>query len=125
MMGSFIRRQRELSHMSMRQMSTMVGISNPYLSQIERGLRVPSAAVTVAIATSLGISVDELYARSGVTSPAKGDSPELRQAILRAPELSRAQRDSLLKIYESFTRVNQDCRSLDQESGTAALTQDS
>lgn len=125
MMGTYIRRQRELSRMSMRQMSTMVGISNPYLSQIERGLRVPSATVTAAIATSLGLSVDELYARSGVAPRATGESPELRQAILHAPELGRAQRDSLLGIYESFIRVNQARRSLDQDPETAALPQDS
>lgn len=105
MLGAFIRRQRELSQMSMRRMSKMVGISNPYLSQIERGLRAPSEAVTTAIATTLGITVDELYERSGVDRVGGGTS-ELTKAIERAPELSRSQRDCLLGLYRSFMVVN-------------------
>lgn len=111
LMGAFIRQQRELSQMSMRQMSKIVGISNPYLSQIERGLRAPSATVTAAIATTLGITVEELYERSGYHAD-PGQPTELRQAIERAPELSPLQRASLLEIYESFVNVNRARRSI-------------
>ncbi len=93
--------------MSMRQMSKMVGISNPYLSQIERGLRAPSESVTAAIATTLGITVDELYERSGVErSPGAGAS-EVAKSIERASELSPPQRECLMGIYRSFLAVNQ------------------
>lgn len=109
MLGAFIRQQRELSQMSMRQMSKLVGISNPYLSQIERGLRAPSATVTAAIATTLGITVEELYERSG-SEPAGSDPSDLRRAIELAPELSAAQRASLLEIYASFVDVNRAIR---------------
>lgn len=92
--------------MSMRQMSKMVGISNPYLSQIERGLRAPSASVTAAIATTLGITVDELYERSGVERAPQSGPSEVARAISEAPELSDPQRQSLLAIYHSFVAVN-------------------
>ncbi|MDO5683323.1 MAG: helix-turn-helix domain-containing protein [Propionibacteriaceae bacterium] len=105
MLGAFIRRQRELSDMSMRQMSTLVGISNPYLSQIERGLRAPSETVTAAIAATLGITVDELYEQSGVDRGTTGAS-ELGTAIQRATELSGTQREVLLGLYRSFMAVN-------------------
>lgn len=91
--------------MSMRQMSKMVGISNPYLSQIERGLRAPSASVTAAIAGTLGITVEELYARSGAATP-RGGPTEVRAAIEQAGELTPAQRASLLEVYESFVGAN-------------------
>lgn len=114
LMGAFIRQQRELSQMSMRQMSRLVGISNPYLSQIERGLRAPSATVTSAIATTLGITVDELYERSGAQR--QGAEPtEVRRAIDTAAELSPAQRASLLEIYESFLAVNRASRTFTRE----------
>ena len=94
--------------MSMRQMSKMVGISNPYLSQIERGLRAPSATVTAAIAGSLGITVDELYERSGAAAPAGSVATEVRVAIEQAGELTPSQRAILLEVYESFIKVNAD-----------------
>lgn len=92
--------------MSMRQMSKIVGISNPYLSQIERGLRAPSASVTAAIATTLGITVEELYERSGVRRGSQSGASDLAQVIEQAPELSDVQRQSLLAIYRSFVAVN-------------------
>lgn len=110
MLGSFIRQQREMSQMSMRQMSKLVGISNPYLSQIERGLRAPSASVTAAIATTLGITVEELYERSGFERAPGAGASDLSRAIERAPELSQAQRESLLEIYHSFVTVNRALR---------------
>lgn len=101
-MGALIRQQRELADMSMRQVSSMVGISNPYLSQIERGLRAPSAAVAAGLATALGMDVDELYEQG---QPHVEDTDVL-QAIQQAAELTAAQRDSLAEIYRSFVRAN-------------------
>lgn len=92
--------------MSMRQMSKMVGISNPYLSQIERGLRAPSASVTAAIATTLGITVEELYEQSGVERAGRPGVSDLARVIDQASELTAAQRTSLLEIYHSFVAVN-------------------
>lgn len=80
-MGAYIRQQRRIADLSMRQMSAMVGISNPYLSQIERGLRAPSEAVAAGIATALGVGVDELYEQdsgdpgSGVPGPTEAGGP--------------------------------------------------
>lgn len=101
-MGAYIRQQRKLADLSMRQVSTMVGISNPYLSQIERGLRVPSEAVATSISAALGISVDEFNAYYG----AEEERSALLEAIDNATELTPAQRASLIEIYRSFTRTN-------------------
>jgi transcriptional regulator with XRE-family HTH domain len=100
--GAYIRQQRKLADMSMRQVSAMVGISNPYLSQIERGLRAPSEAVAAGIATALGVSVDDLY------EPGEGgaDAGGLEAAIQAASELTAPQRASLTEIYRSFVRAN-------------------
>ncbi|WP_229117280.1 helix-turn-helix domain-containing protein [Enemella dayhoffiae] len=108
LLGTFIRQQRELAELSMRQMSTMVGISNPYLSQIERGLRAPSAGVAAGIATALGISVDELYQRAGYVSAKAeaGEKTDLQRAIDSASELTAAQRRSLSEVYRSFVDAN-------------------
>jgi transcriptional regulator with XRE-family HTH domain len=116
MMGAYIRHQRRIADLSMRQVSAMVGISNPYLSQIERGLRAPSEAVASSIASALGITVDELYAQDEDDAAATAsDPPEptpepehtgVVEAIEQATELSAAQRMSLLEIYRSFVRSN-------------------
>jgi len=74
-LGEIIRRQRELNEISMRQLATMAGISNPYLSQIERGLRAPSEKVLEAIAGTLEISVDRLYEQAGVTTDEEDEEP--------------------------------------------------
>ena len=113
MMGAFIRQQRELADLSMRQVSSMVGISNPYLSQIERGLRAPSAAVAAGIATALGVSVDELYGQEGAA-----ERSALLEAIENATELTAAQRSSLAEIYRSFVRANQPGGESSQDSPT-------
>lgn len=101
-MGAYFRQQRKLADLSMRQVSTMAGISNPYLSQIERGLRAPSEAVAAGIAAALGISVDEFYARYGT----KGERSDLLEAITNATELTSAQQASLAEIYRSFVHAN-------------------
>lgn len=91
----------------MRQFAAMVGISNPYLSQIERGLRAPSDAVLEAIARSLDLSADELYSDAGfVDSDDDPEAGDLLAAIESADELTAAQRKTMLEIYRSFVDAN-------------------
>jgi transcriptional regulator with XRE-family HTH domain len=102
-LGEIIRRQRELGEMSMRQFAELAGISNPYLSQIERGLRAPSQHVLEAIATALSVSSDALYEQAGMVPP--GAEPEdnaVLDAIKADPRLTTRQRRALAEIYESF-----------------------
>jgi transcriptional regulator with XRE-family HTH domain len=103
-LGEYIRRQRELSAMSMREFARLAGISNPYLSQIERGLRAPSEQVLQAIADTLKVSADTLYEQAGVTSTPDGPS-EVIQAIRADPALTARQRQALLQVYEAFVTV--------------------
>jgi transcriptional regulator with XRE-family HTH domain len=103
-LGDFIRRQRELSEVSMRQFAQLVGISNPYLSQIERGLRAPSEQVVQSIADALQVSADTLYEQAGVRAHDDGSSKVI-EAIGQDPNLSGRQRQALIEIYESFTGV--------------------
>jgi transcriptional regulator with XRE-family HTH domain len=106
-LGAIIRKQRELAALPMRQLAAAVGISNPYLSQIERGLRAPSDAVLNAIAESLKTTADSLYAEAGYVEP-DDDSPDsgLLQAIDAAEELTGAQRRALAEIYRAFIDAN-------------------
>jgi len=110
LLGAIIREQRELAALPMRQLAASVGISNPYLSQIERGLRAPSEAVVEALAASLGLSVEELYGRAGFVQPPKSeDEPhqsELAEAIAAAPELTAAQRRAMAEIHRGFIDAN-------------------
>jgi transcriptional regulator with XRE-family HTH domain len=103
-LGEFIRRQRELSEVSMRQFAELVGISNPYLSQIERGLRAPSEQVLQSIADGLQVSADTLYEQAGV--PREKDGPsKVIQAIREDPKLTGRQRQALTEVYEAFVGV--------------------
>jgi transcriptional regulator with XRE-family HTH domain len=102
-LGEIIRQQRELAEMSMRQFAELAGISNPYLSQIERGLRAPSQKVLDGIASALQISADALYEQAGMTPP--GAEPEdnaVLEAIAADPRLTARQRTALSEIYKSF-----------------------
>jgi transcriptional regulator with XRE-family HTH domain len=101
-LGEFIRRQRELQDLSMRQFAEMAGISNPYLSQIERGLRAPSENVLNAIAGSLQTSADTLREQAGVPREPEGVSPVI-ESIRADDRLTAAQRRALLEVYRSFT----------------------
>jgi transcriptional regulator with XRE-family HTH domain len=105
-LGEFIRRQRELSELSMRQFADMVGISNPYLSQIERGQREPSRRVVDAIARSLQMSADALYSQAGIDPEPKRRSQSVRVALEADPDLTPRQRRALLEIYESLRDAN-------------------
>jgi transcriptional regulator with XRE-family HTH domain len=103
-MGEFIRRQRELSEVSMRQFAELVGISNPYLSQIERGLRAPSEHVLQAIADGLQMSADTLYEEAGVPR-GEQEAPHVVEAIRADPRLTGRQRQALIETYEAFVGV--------------------
>ena len=100
-LGDFIRTQRELSAMSMREFARAAGISNPYLSQIERGLRAPSEQVLQAIADALQVSAETLYEQAGRPREDEGPSA-VEQAIREDPALTGRQRQALLEVYRAF-----------------------
>jgi transcriptional regulator with XRE-family HTH domain len=102
-LGEIIRQQRELAELSMRQFAELAGISNPYLSQIERGLRAPSEQVLEGIASALKVSADALYHQAGVAPP--GEEPEsnaVLNAVAADPRLTARQRSALKEVYEAF-----------------------
>lgn len=101
-LGGFIRAQRETARMSVRRLAELAGVSNPYLSQIERGLRRPSAEILQQIAKGLEISAETLYVRAGFLSDEPVRDHGVREAIGRDPNLSPEQRQALLQVYESF-----------------------
>ncbi|MEO6989491.1 MAG: helix-turn-helix transcriptional regulator [Aquihabitans sp.] len=100
-LGEFIREQRRVGHLSLRKLSEMAGISNPYLSQIERGLRKPSADILQQIARALEISSETLYVRAGILEAHDGDV-DLVANIRRDPWLNEEQKKTIVQIYESF-----------------------
>ena len=104
-LGEFIREQRNVARLSVRRLSDMAGISNPYLSQIERGLRRPSAEILQQIARALRISAETLYVRAGILD-AREVGGDLTETILAEPTLSEDQKQTLLRIYLSFRREN-------------------
>ena len=103
--GEYIREQREHARISLRQLSKLAGVSNPYLSQIERGLRKPSAEILQQIAKGLRISAEALYVQAGILDapPAGGPVPD---AIRAAAELTERQKQVLLDVYQTFRRAN-------------------
>src|SRR6476659_4682289 len=101
--GEYIREQREQAKISMRQLAQSAGVSNPYLSQIERGLRKPSADILQQIAKGLRISAEQLYVRAGILEAHDGD-PQVVAAILADTVLTERQKHVLVEIYQSFRR---------------------
>ena len=101
--GEYIREQREQAKISLRQLASQAGVSNPYLSQIERGVRRPSAENLQQIAKGLRISAEALYVQAGILEDRPPDSG-VRAAVLGAPELTERQKQVLLEIYDSFRR---------------------
>jgi transcriptional regulator with XRE-family HTH domain len=101
--GEYIRQQREQAKISLRQLASAAGVSNPYLSQIERGLRRPSAEILQQIAKGLRISAEALYVQAGILEDRRPDSG-VRAAVLADPDLAERQKQVLLEIYESFRR---------------------
>src|ERR1044072_9010634 len=106
--GSFIRAQREAAQVSVRQLAEKAGVSNPYLSQVERGLRKPSADVLNQIAKALRLSAEVLYVRSGILEPSE-PSP-VRDANITDTAITEQQKQLLLDIYASFTFKNESIR---------------
>jgi transcriptional regulator with XRE-family HTH domain len=101
--GAYIREQREQAKISLRQLAQAAGVSNPYLSQIERGLRRPSADILQQIARGLRISAEALYVQAGFLED-RPPGAGVRDAVLSDPELSERQKQMLLEVYESFRK---------------------
>lgn len=106
-LGEFIKRQRELSQLSVRQLAELCGISNPYLSQIERGLRMPSSMILQSLAKGLRISAETLYTQAGILDPQDAEESDVVKAVMHDPELSARQREMLIDMYRSFRQVNE------------------
>lgn len=105
-LGEYLKEQRMASKLSLRQLSEVAGVSNPYLSQIERGLRKPSADVLQQIAKALRISAEQLYVRAGILNPEDGIGGSVELAVLSDPGLTERQKQSLLDVYASFLAIN-------------------
>ncbi len=103
--GNYIREQRNAAQVSLRQLAKTAGVSNPYLSQIERGLRKPSAEILQQIAKALRISAEQLYIQAGILDERVSDDT-VTSAILADAVLTERQKQVLLEIYESFRREN-------------------
>ncbi|MFI5044198.1 MAG: helix-turn-helix domain-containing protein [Acidimicrobiales bacterium] len=104
-LGEFIREQRSVGQLSLRKLSEMAGVSNPYLSQIERGLRRPSAEILQQIARALEISSETLYVRAGILDE-PGTECDPVSEIRRDPSITEEQKKTLVRIYESFRKEN-------------------
>jgi transcriptional regulator with XRE-family HTH domain len=100
-LGAFIRQQRKNAQLSLRNLAAQAGVSNPYLSQIERGLRNPSAEILQAIARALRISAETLYVKAGFLEERERD---IEAAILADPSITERQRIALIEVYRSFQR---------------------
>jgi transcriptional regulator with XRE-family HTH domain len=127
-LGDYLREQRQTAKLSLRQLSEVAGISNPYISQIERGLKKPSAEILQALAKALRISAESLYVRAGIleerTDLGRDGDFDVTDAVLADPKLNDRQRAVLLDVYESF--VGEPAANKAPASGaskTATLTQ--
>jgi len=118
-LGAFIREQRSTARLSLRRLSDLAGISNPYLSQIERGLRKPSAEILQQIAKALRISAETLYVQAGILEEREGEH-DLPGEILRDPYITEDQKQTLIKVYASFRHENLATRAEVQEEVTPA-----
>ncbi|QYX79145.1 helix-turn-helix domain-containing protein [Streptomyces akebiae] len=120
-LGEYLREQRRNAQLSLRQLADAAGVSNPYLSQIERGLRKPSAEVLQQVAKALRISAETLYVRAGILDAERDrDEVETRAVILADPTLNERQKQVLLQIYESFRKENGFEVEVDVEAGVAS-----
>jgi transcriptional regulator with XRE-family HTH domain len=110
--GDYIRQQRNSAQISLRQLAKLAGVSNPYLSQIERGLRKPSAEILQQIAKGLRISAEALYVQAGILEQRVGGA--VVDAVLADPDLTERQKQVLLDVYETFRRDNASVRQPDE-----------
>ncbi|MDF9814749.1 helix-turn-helix transcriptional regulator [Streptomyces sp. SPB162] len=104
--GEYLREQRRNAQLSLRQLADAAGVSNPYLSQIERGLRKPSAEILQQLAKALRISAETLYVQAGMLEERDRDELEVHAAILADPTINERQKQVLIQIYESFRKEN-------------------
>jgi len=122
-LGDYIREQRNTANVSLRQLAKLAGVSNPYLSQIERGLRKPSAEILQQIAKALRISAEALYVQAGILDERYGDS-DVQAAVLGDAMLTERQKQVLLEIYESFRRENEENPAFDDAASDDAASDD-
>jgi transcriptional regulator with XRE-family HTH domain len=120
--GRYIREQRRQAELSLRNLAKQAGVSNPYLSQIERGLRQPSAKILKDIARALRISAETLYLRAGILDADEQDG-DLVAAILREPQLSERQKQVLIDIYKSFRATSEANLDPDRSRNTASAAE--
>ena len=107
LLGSFIRAQRQMANLSLRQLSALTDVSNPYLSQLERGLHQPSMRVLKSIAEALNISAETLFEQAGLIKDSGSTDEEATEAALRADRrLSDPQKRALLTVYRSYIESN-------------------
>jgi transcriptional regulator with XRE-family HTH domain len=118
--GEFIRDMRRNARISLRQLAEQAGVSNPYLSQIERGLRKPSAEVLQQLASALRVSTPMMYLRAGLLDAKEGQG--VLAAIAADPDLTVAQKQSLSQIYETFRRENARAAGADEADRASATT---
>ncbi len=112
MLGGFIRAQRQMANLSLRQLSVLTEVSNPYLSQVERGMHEPSVRVLKSIGEALNVSAETLFEQAGLTSPAENLDDEATENTIRADRrLSEEQRHALLGVYRSYVGANTEDRS--------------
>ncbi|MFD9487235.1 helix-turn-helix domain-containing protein [Streptomyces sp. NPDC059991] len=119
-LGGFLREQRRNAQLSLRQLADAAGVSNPYLSQIERGLRKPSADILQQLAKALRISAETLYVQAGILDERAPEAAETRSVILADPSLDERQKQVLIQIYESFRKEN----GLDADAPASAAGRD-
>ncbi len=120
-LGEYIREQRSSAQISLRQLAKAADISNPYLSQVERGLRKPSAEILARIASGLTISAETLYVRAGLLEERSGDQ-SVMDAIAEDDTLTERQRKALLEIYAAFQTENSAQQQLAEENHAEELT---
>src|SRR3954470_1987948 len=121
-LGDYLKEQRLQARLSLRQLAEQAGVSNPYLSQIERGLRKPSAEVLSQIAKAMRISAESLYVRAGIIDPADGVGGSVELAVLGDTRLTERQKQSLLDVYVSFLALNGAQDEIVDDSPEAATT---
>jgi transcriptional regulator with XRE-family HTH domain len=109
LLGSFIRAQRQMANLSLRELSAMTEVSNPYLSQVERGLSEPSARVLKSIAQALNLSAEALFAQAGFMPASIQPDDNATETALRVdPRLTEPQKRALLAVYRSYIGANGD-----------------
>ena len=118
-LGEFLREQRRSAQLSLRQLADAAGVSNPYLSQIERGLRKPSADILQQLAKALRISAETLYVQAGMLDARERDELEVPAAIMADPSINERQKQVLIQIYESFRKENAAARAEDGATAPA------